>query len=329
MSAPNILGVDPGNGAIKLWCATGGRQLPAIVATDGQRALGRAVGLATVKAPLHIQTPAGAFYLGLGAHDWGRPVENMDHERFTGTPEMRALVYGALSGWLRHDALPAPAVALTLGLPVETLSGAEDAVKATVASVRRWLEGAHTWAADEQPYTLTVTNVAVTSQPVGALFDYLLDTDGQFVTTRKAAFRQEIGVISIGMNTVELLVVRGGQVVPGDTYGDRRGVRRLLELCNPEGLYTLGELDGQLRAGRLDTSAALPIWQAEVSGFIERRWAAKWRRFATVILVGGGVQLLPGLAARFGGKAYQPDEPVLATARGLYKIGLSTARRGR
>lgn len=329
MSAPNILGVDPGNGAIKLWCATGGRQLPAIVATAGQRTLGRAVGLATVKTPQHIQTPAGAFYVGLGAHDWGRPLENMDHERFTGTPEMRALVYGALSGWQQHEALTAPAVALTLGLPVETLSGPEDAVKATVAGVRRWLEGKHTWEADGQPYTLTVTNVAVTSQPVGALFDYLLDADGQFVVTRKAAFKQEIGVVSVGMNTIELLVVRGGQVVPGDTSGDRRGVRRLLELCNPDGLYTLGELDGQLRAGRLDTGAALPIWQAEVTGFIERRWAAKWRRFATVILVGGGVQVLPGLAARFAGKAYQPDEPVLATARGLYKIGLSAARRER
>jgi hypothetical protein len=130
------------------------------------------------------------------------------------------------------------------------------------------------------------------------------------------------------MNTVELLAVRGGQVAPGDTYAERRGVRRLLELCNPDGLYSLGELDAQLRAGRLDTGRTLPIWDAEVGGLIERRWGAKHRRFAAIILVGGGVKLLrERLLARFGGRAWVPDEPVLATARGLYKLALLNGRK--
>ena len=342
MTTPLMLGVDPGNGAIKIYGAAGGTQLPAIVANDGQRAIGRAVGLATVKPPLAVRTSAGTFFLGLGAHDWGRPIENMDHERFAGSPEMRALIYGALTQYQAQAETKAKAevqgsgldlslnldLSLTVGLPIEALSGPEDTVRGTVAAVKRWLEGDHTWEADGKTSAATIQSVNVTSQPVGALFDYLLDAEGSFVPEHKAHFRAEIGVVSVGMNTVELLVVRGGQVIPGDTAADRRGVRRLLELCNPDDLYTLGELDAQLRAGKLDIGQALPVWATEVTGFLERRWATKYRRFAAVILVGGGVKLLgQPLLTRFGGKAYVADDPVLATARGLYKQTLANAQR--
>jgi hypothetical protein len=284
-----------------------------------------------------VRTAGGAFYLGLGAHDWGRPVENMDHERFTGTPEMRALIYGALSQYL--DMVEAKArfpdlnlsLNLTVGLPIEALTGEEEAVKATAAAVRRWTEGAHTWEADSRADAVTVQSVTVTLQPAGALYDYLLDEAGAFIPARKAHFGAEIGVISIGMNTLEVLLTRAGKIVPGETHGARLGVRRLLELCNPGELYTLGELDSQLRLGKLDVTTALPIWASEVTGLLERRWGAKHRRFAAVILVGGGVKLLrQQLALRFGGKGYIPDDPVLATAAGLYKFTLLSQgkRRG-
>ena len=334
MTTTILLGVDPGNGSVKLYGPHGGVQLPASVAADTQSGLGgspviRAAGLTLGKPPLHVRTTGGAFYLGLGAHDWGRPVENMDHERFTGTPEMRALVYGALSQYLELVKAKAEAesldlnLTLTIGLPIEALTGEEEAVKATAAAVRRWTEGAHAWEADGRAYAVTVQGVTVTLQPAGALYDYLLDDTGAFIPGRKAHFGAEIGVISIGMNTLEVLLTRAGKIVPGETHGARLGVRRLLELCNPGELYTLGELDGQLRTGKLDVSTALPIWASEVMGLLERRWGAKHRRFAAVILVGGGVKLLrQQLALRFSGKAYIPDDPVLATACGLHKFTL-------
>lgn len=325
------LGVDPGNGAIKLYGALGGLELPACVATDGGQKLSKAVGLGVGKAPLRVRTADGSFYVGPHAHDWGRPVENMDHNRFAGSPELRALLCGALTHYAARAQDRTTLLSdleLTVGLPLESLTGDDEAVKTAVAAVRRWLEGEHAWEADGTPSVANVVDVAVTSQPVGALFDFLLDEHGAFLPARKALFRSEVGVLSVGMNTVELLAVRGGQVAPGDTYAERRGVRRLLELCNPDGLFSLGELDAQLRAGRLEVSRALPVWDAEVGGLIERRWGAKHRRFATVILVGGGVKLLrERLLARFAGKAWLPDDPVLATARGLYKLALLNARK--
>ena len=137
-------------------------------------------------------------------------------------------------------------------------------------------------------------------------------------------------MISVGMNTVELLVTRSGAPQDRFTAGRTAGVRRLLDLVNPGGLYSLGELDTQLRAGRLDIAAALPVWEREVISFIERRWGHAYRRFAAVIVVGGGALLLRhSLVGRFNAKAFVPDDPVLATARGLYKLAAMTAARRR
>ena len=63
---------------------------------------------------------------------------------------------------------------------------------------------------------------------------------------------------------------------------------------------------------------------------IERRWGQQWRRFERIIVVGGGALLLGDyLMGRFGGKTHLPDQPVLATARGLYKQALAQIARQR
>jgi len=71
----NILGFDPGMGAIKLYGEAGGVEVPSQVATNGTRRLGPFPGLARRAAPPEILTQGGNFYVGLGAHDYGRPVE--------------------------------------------------------------------------------------------------------------------------------------------------------------------------------------------------------------------------------------------------------------
>ena len=144
------------------------------------------------------------------------------------------------------------------------------------------------------------------------------------------SFRGEIGILSIGMNTVELLVVREGVLVQRFTGGDTVGVRRLLELTDAAGHYSLAERDASLRAGTLKVDTALPIWESEVLGFIERQWGNNSQRFTRVVLVGGGVLLLRDtLLRRFKDRAYIPDDPIMSTARGLYKYALSQAKRGR
>lgn len=321
------IGLDLGMGACKLYGPGGGVVLPSHVAIADGRVIGRLAGMKQQKAPMKVAVDGRAFYVGDGAHDWGRPVENLDYDRLTGAPEMRAIVYGAVSRAFSMDTLTQEnPIVLYVGMPLEPLTG--DGAQATVTAVREWLRGDHYWQADGEPYWLQVDDVKITSQPTGALFDYLLDNDGRFVPDRKGHVKEEIGIISVGFNTVELLVVQDTRPVNRFTAGTTAGVRRLLELVNGDGLYSLGELDGRLRSGALDVRTAVPVWGREVSGAIERTWGRSWRRFARVVTVGGGAILLNG-QLDFAGKSYLPDDPVLAIARGLYKMGLMQAGRGK
>ena len=156
---------------------------------------------------------------------------------------------------------------------------------------------------------------------MAALFDYVLDESGKFIPDLSGLLKQEVGILSVGFNTLELLVVRDRAPVERFTAGQTVGVRRLLELVNVQNMYSLGELDSSLRAGRLDITNALPVWAREVNGEIEKKWGLAFKRFARVIVVGGGALLLKEhLTRQFNGKAVLPDNPVLSIARGLYKL---------
>jgi hypothetical protein len=207
------------------------------------------------------------------------------------------------------------------GLPNELLAG--EAAPENIESVKRWIKGAHTWLADGQEYTVQIAEVKLASQVTGGLFDYLLNDQGHFITERKQALTGEAGIISVGFGTVELMVVRNRTPVQRFTTGTSSGVRRLLELVNQGRLYSLGELDLQLRSGQLDLSTALPIWEREVGRVISDQWGNQWKRFSAILAVGGGAILLrESLLRRFEGKVFIPEEPVQSIARGLYKMTL-------
>lgn len=210
-------------------------------------------GLRAAKRPLCIETRSGVFHVGANAHDWGRPVENLDLDRLTGAPELMALLYGALTQY----EVSAEPVSLLVRLPIHVLQG-EDSSSVQQA-VRDGLRGTHTWVADGREQAIQIATVRLTSQPVGARFDYLLDDAGRMATSRQAALKEEIGILGIGMNTLDLLVVRGGSPVQRFTAGETLGVRRLLALATHDGAFSLAERDAQLRAGRLALAPAVAV----------------------------------------------------------------------
>lgn len=326
MTDPLFFGEDLGAGSNKLYGAHGSIQLQAVVAADTGQQVSQLLGFRNRKPPMKIGIGGMNFYVGPGAHDWGRAIENLDYERMTGVPETRAIVYGILSRYMQQFGTIAVPVDLIVGLPLEVLSG--DQAATNTDNVKRWLVGKHEWEAGSLNYSVDIEEVKVTSQPSGALFDYLLDDEGQFIPQRRAHFNQEMGIISIGFNTLELLTVSDRTVVQAMTAGRTLGVRRLLELLNGENLHTLGELDTKLRNAKLDVRQAMPVWAREVTGQIEKTWGNRWRRFSQLIIVGGGAILLRNnLAERFSGKVYIPDDPVISISRGLYKLARQKANR--
>ena len=308
-----VIGIDPAAGAIKLYGPAGGVQVPAILAVDEGHTLARMVGLAQRKPPLRIRTDNGSFFVGAGAHEWGRPLsEDLDHDRFTGSPELRAMLAAGFTGYAQTYESLADPLAVYLGLPLEALSEEAGAV---ADGVRRWLVGAHAWQADARPLSVTIETVKITSQAAGALFDYLLDDSGAFIPARKAHFDKEIGVISVGMNTVELLVTRQRRA-PGSLYGrTHRGRARLVRPGEPRRAVLPGRT-GHATPGRASSTPRrrCRCREREVISFIERRWGNAYKRFAAVIVVGGALLLRSSLLARFNAKAYMPDDPVLSTA---------------
>mgnify|MGYP000327275332 CR=1 FL=1 len=308
----------------KLYGKNGGLLLQSAISVAGHTSVHRMRGLRCSRPPMRIETDAGSFYVGEGSQDWGRPVESMDFHRLASSPEMLALFLGTMT----HYGVPEESVSLMVGLPLAALMG-ED-TNQIQAAVRQFLRGEHHWQADGISHNVTVESVRITSQPVGAMFDYLLTDEGNMPVDRRSIFKHEIGILSIGMNTVELLVVRGGALVQRFSGGETVGVRRLLDLLDAEGHFSRSELDARLRAGSLEINTALPIWESEVMGFIERQWGSDYKRFRRIILVGGGILFLRDtLLRRFRDRAVIPDNPIMSTVRGLYKYALSQAKRGR
>jgi hypothetical protein len=328
MTQSVVLGEDLGMGANKIYGPSGGLEIPSQVSLNSQKRMARIVGLSRQKPPMEVHTQHGRFFVGEGAHDWGRPVENLDYDRLTGSPEMQALFYASLTQYMRQYGHFDSPLHLYVGMPLEPLSGENGQDNAS--AVRTWMRGTHAWKVKDESYQIEIAQVAVTSQAVGALFDYVLDEKGEMIPERAAALKKEVGVISVGFNTVELMVIRERKPVHRFTAGVTAGVRRLLEIVDAPGYYSLGELDTQLRTGQLDVREALPVWEREVGGAIEKRWGQAWRRFAVILLVGGGIVILKDrLPYRFSGKAYIPKNPVISISRGLYKLGCMRAKNGR
>jgi hypothetical protein len=333
-----IGGADAGMGAWKLWIEvavpnaapqTFRVEFLSQVALDGVESVKGTLGLRASKRPLRVQYAGHSFFVGSKSHDAGRPIESLDYERLTGAPEMIALFYGALTRLF--DQMVAEEIDVSqldfefvVGLPHGSLKG--DDGDRTKSAVKKWMMGDHEWIADGVPCTAHISSVKIASQATGALFDYLLDDAGRFIPERKGGFKGEVGVVSVGFNTVEIMAIRSKEVIDRFTGGSTVGVRRLLEIVNTGSLYSLGELDTMLRAGQLDVATALTVWEREVVGFIERTWGEQWKRFAAVLLVGGGVVLLKDtLPLRFNGKGVVSDQPVLTISRGLMKLGKMTS----
>jgi hypothetical protein len=323
--APLLIANDPGSSGLRLYGRAGFVNQSAHVAADGGGRIMQLAGLTQRKPPLKIESASvPPLYVGDTAAQFGAPIDNLDHDRQTGTPEMKAVLYAALTRYQQaHGEFDAP-LNLGVALPNQFITG--DEADSNKALVKSWMTGSHTWRADGLPYSVAIADVRPTSQAAAAMFDYLLDDSGDWRPDRKAAFRKEIGVISIGFDTIELMVVNNKAITPAFTAGKKIGARELLRLVDPRGLYSLSELEPQLRAARgaLDVSAQLPVWERKITGFIDETWGTTWRRFAAIVIVGGGAILLRDtLPSKFNGKACVPDQPVLAVARGLYKLMLN------
>jgi len=312
-----VIADDRGFGNTKV-CVDGRIALLPSVVSRPQTVGMAAIGLKLDERPVVVRFAEHEFAVGANAWRWGAPYASLDYISLI-APERLALWYAALAQLLSpgidHTA------GLVVGLPVPLLQDSEQAAYILEALKRR-LKTRHHFQVGDATFNLTVSNLQVLAQPVGAYTDWVFDGDLQ---PRRGAGQIEVAVLDIGMNTLDLFVIQGGRALPRYLGGDKVGVRRLIALSAQDG-HDAVELDDQLRRGRLRPGEdALEIWLGEILAVIERTWP-NLRRFGAVLPTGGGVTLLDqrlrlALAAK-GAVVHWPNDPLVANVRGLWKWGV-------
>jgi hypothetical protein len=277
--------------------------------------------------PMIVEGDFGKLYVGGNAHAYGVPIENLDFDRLAGTPEMRGVFYGAMTAYMnRYGVLDEP-LTLIVGLPFQMLQGEGVSVTKFRNAVNKWIGGKHEWLVDGETHGIEVARVELFPQALGAPVDYALDMMGEAISEeRTKALRNECATVSIGSNTVEALVTKREENTNRFNDGKPIGVRQLKRRVDPNDYWTFGEFDLMLRNNTLpddlDIKPHLESWNSEIIGFLNSLWGSSYQRFHRVFLVGGGSILLEKyMRAKFNGKTILADDPVMAIANGLYKLG--------
>jgi hypothetical protein len=285
-----VFGCDLGQSSLKFVSARGALQFASTAALFS----GEVADFGKKRTrPIVVEGDFGKLYVGGNAHAYGIPIENMDFDRLAGTPEMRGVFYGAMTAYMHRYGLLDDPLTLIVGLPFQMLQGEGASVAKFRKAMNAWLGGKHKWQADGEEYCLAVERVELFPQALGAPVDYALDMQGKAISEeRTKALQMECATVSIGSNTVEALVTKRDEDTKRFNGGSPIGVRQLKRRVDPNGYWTFGE------------------------------WGQSYHRFHKVFLVGGGSILLKKhMQAKFNGKTVLADDPIMAIANGLYKLG--------
>jgi hypothetical protein len=282
----------------------------------------------------------GVTYLvGPGVRHHARPIERMDFERFTDSPELRALLYATL--WQALDG-GSHRLALAIALPVEVLQD-EKLARSVERGMSKWLVGRHRFELDGKHASFEIVQVrAKIAQPVATWFDWGLDLQGQW-TQGAEAMKAPTLIVDQGFNTLDLLVVEGGRISTRYTSGDTLGMRRAAEMAagNLRRKYgvelSLHEADDLVqlvvRGKKVQTYVmgepadvtpevrqALNSVGADVIRFVDAH-VGKGKKFKILLTGGGALALASRLLASWEHAEVMPD-PVTANARGLAKLAV-------
>jgi len=334
------MALDPGFGGFKAAEVRDGSlvevSLPSVigVGTTDQGLLDVGLGGRRRRSkPITVRFDGAEYLVGQHVSDFARPIERLDFNRLSDTPELRALTYATL--YQMVDGGEAQ-VSLVVGLPVEVLQSAQ--AREIVRSLQAWLVGTHHFGVDGTSATITITAIRVRAQPLGAFFAWGLDAQGEWA--RPAAdWKKTVAVLDLGFNTLDLFTVRGGEILnrytAGDTVGMRRAAAALADHVRRASgrVLSLQEADAVLREhldGRKPVTAAgaqelalgplvrqaLNVAAGEVTAFVARQWG-NGKNFDHVLLTGGGALALQRELTRALPDAVLLANPVTANARGL------------
>lgn len=334
-----IIAADLGFGGIKVATVTDAGEticevIPSVVGIGTTRMgmLNAGFRIGKKEEPLAVAFGGTSYLVGAGVSRYARPRERLDFLRLSEGPELRALLYAALwkiTGPGRHQ------VNLMIGLPVEVIK--DDALaQTTMRKLREWVVGEHVFTVERGETTVNIVAVNATSQPLGALFAWGANLNGGLSAEMATG---TIAVCDIGFNTLDLFVIRNGQVDKHQTGGDRLGMHRVADsvIRYVRDTYkvslTMHEADDLVRAYTNDQPAILyhaggdtdlseVIAQALDESFIAlnqliRQYWDQGTQFRHFLVTGGGAGAFRKKILEFYPFAAILPKPVTANAVGI------------
>lgn len=318
------LGGDFGFGGIKVYGKNGGVLVSSLVArldhdnvSDANRNLGHTH---------YIDHDGSTYVVGVAAWSIGDARHNQSMDRLVkGSYDVKMAVYAALGQYFNGGRIRSN-INMYVGLPASLLAGDKKAT--TAASVSKWLVGEHEWGFNGKPMRCVIDSISLRTQATGALGDMIHNLAGQ--QTKEVEYMDDgVGVVSVGMNTIELSGAKRGR--PVDTMiksYENGGVRKLINSISQCTGKVAGEIDEDLRSGRqVIPSGILSDWSDDIIGEIAAKWATHLPTLKRILLVGGGAQYIAGaMRQRLGDIVYTPSDPLLAVSRGLYKWSVANGK---
>lgn len=346
MTTIRKIGLDPGFSSLKVAEVQGDDitacLLPAAVGlnanTNSGLSLGRfGAGSRRGAKPQTVTFEGYEYLVGHNVARYTAPIHVMDFDRFSNSPELRASLYAALHQLLNgggHN------IALAVALPVNVLQDKSEADRVE-RGIKRWLVGEHVFAVNGVDARVNVVDVrARIPQPVASWMDWGLGLDGQWTKGKTAALADTL-VIDQGFNTLDVLVVKGGQISSrlsgGDTLGMRQAAERLSEALYRRFRLRLDLLEANALIWRVTKGqrAGVSLYgaQEDVTGQVKqiiRSLEVDVVRFLEgilrqgaayhTILTGGGALSMARKLLELFPEATLLHEPVLANARGLARM---------
>ena len=207
--------VDVGFGRVKALSEARRLEYPSVVGTFRPVRYATGIGQADPVEHLCCEYAGKRYFIGNIVFKQADAMVTMTAERFT-RPEGLALMFSALALLSRGDG---GTLNLATGLPVSDFAGKRD-------HYRQALLGHHSIklfnpdGSGEKIYRFNVVDCRVLPQPMGTVFDRVLNDAGGLVNRKLAA--GNMGVLDIGHNTVDLVRVDGLEFVDGqsDSFSD-------------------------------------------------------------------------------------------------------------
>ncbi|HHY01230.1 MAG TPA: ParM/StbA family protein [Methanothermobacter sp.] len=332
---PTIRAVDVGFGRVKALSEDRQLEFPSVVSSFRPVRYSTGINQADPVERLCCEYAGRKYFIGDIVFKQADAMVTMNAERFT-RPEGLALMFSALALLSGADS---ETLNLATGLPVSDFAGKKDVYRQALLG-RHYIKLVNPDGSGERVFNLHVADCRILPQPMGTVFDRVLNDAGELVNKRLAA--GNVGVLDIGQNTVDLVRVDGLEFVDGqsDSFSDlglfdAYGLlyREIKDIYNVE--IPPARMEKYLQNNFIEVDG----YRQNIAGIKQRVFAAHaerivsralnlWRdawQLNSIIVTGGGAAILGDYISRQLNRPGQVelvdrDRATLSNANGYLKL---------